>query len=330
MVKHLTANPDHNGAFQTTLGIMDFTRCEIQVHLASLANVNQEVPLFEKLQMTTHVADRFRRIVGRTIKLLSKDHSSGDLRLLEYDAAAMNRQNECEYISLSNRSDLTSQFCDFSSLSSLSLFTGEKVFVDGLKFYVITVSFSGQRPIYFFRTYSPKNELSRSSHFGIRLSKTTFDEVKESVFLFDEHIDCFSTDGYLFILSKDKFQKIFRYFERLMEAGRAALQVISSKIKIENFDALSKFCEGHLQKMAKLKNIAAKPYLKDVTMEDVKRVIKEFNLKVKMVSVNGEDRLLFDPKDKDKWMILRILDDDYLGSIMTDLKYEANSKRTVS
>ena len=100
-------------------------------------------------------------------------------------------------------------------------------------------------------------------------------------------------------------------------------------MKIENFDAFAALCEGHLLKMAKLRNIADKPYLQHVTMKDVKRVVKDFNLQVRFVKKDGEDRLLFDPADKDKWIILRILDDDYLGSVMTKLKYEANSKRPV-
>ena len=82
---------------------------------------------------------------------------------------------------------------------------------------------------------------------------------------------------------------------------------------------------SHLQKLAKLRNIANKPYLPNITMEDIKRTIARNKLNVEIVNENGEDKIKFDPKDK--WVILNILDDAYLESEMTHLNYEVNSKK---
>jgi hypothetical protein len=133
----------------------------------------------------------------------------------------------------------------------------------------------------------------------------------------------------MYIFKKNNFQQIFRYFERVREAGREALRVVSERVKIDNFERFEALCEGHLNMLAKLKNIAAKEYLQRVTMKDIKRVIKQFKLPAVIIDKDGEERLVFDPEAKDKWLILRILDDDYLGSVMTRLKYEANSKRAL-
>lgn len=35
---------------------------------------------------------------------------------------------------------------------------------------------------------------------------------------------------------------------------------------------------------------------------------------------------MFDPAPDKRWLILKLLDDDYLESVMTELKYESNSK----
>ena len=62
-------------------------------------------------------------------------------------------------------------------------------------------------------------------------------------------------------------------------------------------------------------------------MSDIKKVIDEMELPLKVVRHDRKEKLVFDPADK--WAILRMLDDDYLQSIMTGEKYEVNSKRTM-
>jgi hypothetical protein len=77
---------------------------------------------------------------------------------------------------------------------------------------------------------------------------------------------------------------------------------------------------------AKVASIAKKPYLPRVTMADIRRTITEFELAVQIDSTGGVDQLVFEPTRENRWLILKLLDDDYLGSIMTREKYEVNSK----
>jgi hypothetical protein len=53
--------------------------------------------------------------------------------------------------------------------------------------------------------------------------------------------------------------------------------------------------------------------------------VVQFEHCVEIVKKNGKEMLLFDPKDK--WAVLRLLDDDYLGSALTGEKYEVTGKR---
>jgi hypothetical protein len=61
-------------------------------------------------------------------------------------------------------------------------------------------------------------------------------------------------------------------------------------------------------------------------MADIKRTIAEFSLDVQIVRDGRKEELLFESDPKKRWLILKLLDDDYLGSIMTQEKYEVNSK----
>ena len=54
-------------------------------------------------------------------------------------------------------------------------------------------------------------------------------------------------------------------------------------------------------------------------------VIQLYDLPIK--TVGDDEKLQYDASDK--WAILRLLDDDYLESVMTKNRYEVNSKRTI-
>jgi hypothetical protein len=59
---------------------------------------------------------------------------------------------------------------------------------------------------------------------------------------------------------------------------------------------------------------------------DIRRTIEAFDLDVQIVRENRHEKLLFEANPNKRWLILKLLDDDYLGSIMTNEKYEVNSK----
>ena len=82
--------------------------------------------------------------------------------------------------------------------------------------------------------------------------------------------------------------------------------------------------------VVELAQIARKPYLGRVTMQDIRRTIDEFHIDVQIVQENGHDKLLFEGSPTKRWLILKLLDDDYLGSTMTHEKYEVNSKSALA
>ena len=66
-----------------------------------------------------------------------------------------------------------------------------------------------------------------------------------------------------------------------------------------------------------------------MTMQDLRRTITECNLEVQIVEENGQEKLVFEANPNKRWLILKMLDDDFLGLIMTDQKYAVNSKSAI-
>jgi len=217
------------------------------------------------------------------------------------------------------------QISPLSALADVEVFEAEEKFISGLRFYVIAVQPPSGDPVYFFRSYTPKKMLGRSRLFAVMFMQGIYDKVIEPAFLFDQHIDCVSYSGIMFIFKKENFYEIFRFFETIRRIAKETLATIRATVPIQNFDDFARDCEGHLATLEKLRNIAAKPYWGKITVENIKKVIEKNNLSMQFVQTDAGEKLVYNPSDK--WILLKLLDDDYLWSLMTEQSYEVTGKR---
>lgn len=287
-----------------------------------------ELPIIQRLEISGNLVTEFRGICDSTMDHTRRSLAAGDSALAVYEAGSRPDSYEIEYLKVGDHDFVSRQLESIVGMADVPVFQCEEEFVAGLLFYVIVVTPAGGHPILFYRVYSPSKELSKSKTFLALFTNGRYDKVRDPGLLFDHKIDCMVHDGYLFIFNKSNFQRIFQYFEMVKKSAREALDIIRQRIPIFNFDEFQAVCEGHLQKLAKLKNISQRPYLATVTMQDLKNVINEFQLPIKTVNESGEEKLVYDPSDK--WAILKLLDEDYLNSIMTGNKYEATGKRSIA
>lgn len=299
--------------------------CTVTVCLGSLSK-NEEEPRLEQLQLADDLAEEFAKSARGTVERYSELGKNDELVLRQYDAGSKPDSHEVEYLDLADHDSVAAQVNSLASLAQIPVFKIDDKFMAGLRFYTIAFQCGKTPPLYFFRVYTPKKELSRSRMFAALFTEGAFDRIKSPLFLFDHKVDCVSYDGTMYIFNKHNFEKIFRFFELIIKSAAQTLATIKAHVPIANFDEFEQACSGHLQMQAKLKNIAGKPYLKNLKMAHIKRVLKEFpDLGVEIKKQNGKEMLWFNPKDK--WAVLRLLDDDYLGSVLTGEKYEVTGKR---
>jgi hypothetical protein len=72
--------------------------------------------------------------------------------------------------------------------------------------------------------------------------------------------------------------------------------------------------------------VRGRDYFDDLSYEMVRPVIEEFGLEIPTQTVDGEVRLEFRTQPDQRFRILKLVDDDFLASTMTDHRYEINSK----
>jgi Kiwa protein KwaB-like len=304
---------------------MNLDGCTVTVCLGSLSK-DEEEPRIEQLQLTKELNGEFADAARKVMHRYSGLNGKSELALRQHDAGSKPDSHEVEYLDLADHDSVAKQVDSLASLAQIPVFKIDDKFIAGLRFYAIVFQCGSNAPLYFFRIYTPKRELSRSRLFAALFGEGTFDRVKAPLFLFDHNVDCLSHNGTMYIFNKHNFEKIFRFFELVTKTAAQTLATIKIHVPVANFDELEKACTGHLQMQAKLKNIAGKPYLKKMKIADIKKLLNHFPaLGLKTVKKNGKEMLVFDPKDK--WALLRLLDDDYLDSVLTGQKYEVTGKR---
>jgi len=291
------------------------------VVIASEPDVDAGV-VIQRLNLTDDLAEDFLTAARKAVP----PETVNEVRLKPYEAGYKPDANELLYIELEDEADIATTVRDLSRVQQAEMFRERDEIVDHLKFYAIVVSPSARNHAVFLRAYSPKRELTRRTGFAALLSRGSYDKVDTKIFLFDYGIDCFTWDGYLYIRNVSAFQSIFKYFEQLRAKADETVDAVSELIAISNLDDFRAACTSQMQMMSKLAQIARQPYLSRVTMADIRRTIDAFELQVEIVRDKGEDKLLFEQSPQKRWLILKLLDDDFLGSVMTNEKYEVNSK----
>lgn len=296
--------------------LRDFLR---RARTASLlvAAATDEQPLVQRLNLHQDLVQDFMSVARSAVP------DAPDLRA--YDPGYKPEPDDLLHVPLADIQGATELIADLGRVDQAELFSANEDVVRHLRYYAIVVGAGGRQAI-FLRHYSSKKELKRHAAFALMLSKGTYNRVEEKVFLFDDDVDCFSWDGTLFIKNVTQFQRIFDYFEGLRKKARATLRAIHKRIPIANLDEFETAVTSNSLMLAKLAAIQRKPYLARITITDVERAIQTFKLSVQVVNSDGGKALVYESSREGRWLILRLLDDDYLDSTMTKEQYEVNSK----
>lgn len=321
------AKAEHLHALQEIL-TLDVDACTVEVCIASLPP-HETMPEFQRLRLIESLKKDFRNTVSKLILESYKELQLHNLQLLDFEVASKPAHYQIEHLDLTKHpyNNITEQIQPLSRLYGLDTFQEETPFTTNMHFYVIILQPPHGQPIYFYRRYSAKKMLREAAPLAIAriLGTDEFEQITTPIFLFDEDIDCFSRGTNMFILAKGHFYYMFHILDELIESARDILTRIHSRIPIENFDSFASSCTKNKLKMEKLTSIARRPYLDHLTIADMKPVIQRHHLHIKVVRIHGQDMLQFDHNYP--WDILKLLDDDYLTSIMTGQAYEVDAKR---
>ena len=283
---------------------------------------------YRRFNIGDSLGEEFRTFIQKVIDSNRKDYRNHDARLLSYDAGYKPEPNEIEWVKYADSPWLSSLLTLIPNPANIVLYDeSEKDIARDLRFYILFAKTPRGENVYCFSFYSKMKELAKSNKIIIRWIGDRFELLKEPGFMFDERIDCILFKNHIYSFSKTNFHRMFRFYDQIRTLADESLTKVHRSIPIANFEAFQTACMANPLKLAKLVNVAGKPYLSTITMEDVRRTIDKNRLPLNIIIENGVKKLQYDPKNQ--WVILNLIDDMYLDSELTQLTYEANSKRPI-
>lgn len=154
----------------------------------------------------------------------------------------------------------------------------------------------------------------------------TFRKLENDVLTLDGSFDAIVFNNIIIFENKQKFETIFLYDDRMREVANETLEEIKKINLVENFKDLSAMLADDKHSIRKLNKLSQKKYFSEKTFDDYYRIIKEYNVGVTVDIRNKKFKLLNKAQAK---LLVKVLNDDYLKSELTAIKYAANSKETL-
>lgn len=234
---------------------------------------------------------------------------------------------EVEWIKLDQVGAVSQATDRLDNLAGLAGFDGtDPAYIRRLSYWGAAIGAAADRA-YVFRRFSASAELKRKRKLALVLKSGTFHLVEERIFLFDEEIDCLVYDEYVFILRKRDYRAIFEQMKQVFDKAKSAASDLHGKLPIANFAEFQEACGSDSRLADKVLAVRGRSYFDELSYSKVKPVIDEFKLDIPTTKgKGGEIELEFRTGPGDRFRILRLVDDDYLLSLMTKLHYEVNSK----
>lgn len=204
-------------------------------------------------------------------------------------------------------------------------------FIRRLRLSAIRIS-TGSGQAVFYRALSPSSAIGFRGKLPIVRRGDRFDVVDDRTLVLDRQIDAIVVGGFVFFDNRRRFQRIFGLLDELRKQAAQTFDQVTAGLRIENLDGLRQAATTQLQMLGKMASIAKKletipAYKQALTMERLVDFVKAHPYTEVLISGEGDEvRLVFQSDVKHRFKILKLLDDDYLMSQLTDLSYEANSK----
>lgn len=253
----------------------------------------------------------------REINHSSPEYINYDI-LPHYDGHCVEiiRANEVPNLSILNANILSRQYSEFSGFIS-SRFLG----------YIVKIH-SDEMTFYGFNKSTPAKVLNRGK-LSVLVDGNLFNRLNSDLITIETNIaaatllqnNCLM-DSEIFVFNKSQFESFFSFkeeYHRIIDSTAGTID------RLNIFDNSSMFIENSKTDMRvarKFARIIQNGFLERFNLDRINSIVESFGLNN---YISSDGKLIVTRENM--WVILRILDDDYLRSDATDEKYESHSKR---
>lgn len=250
---------------------------------------------------------------------------------LEYGPAVLIPPDHVMHVSVSQAASLSAILAqvvkdDSSPLAHLT---------DRLKIKFLAARFtadSGEQVV-FFRIADALSQLKPSKFLALVREGETYGRLEQAdVMLMRRTFEVTVVDGTAFFVLKSSFERAFGFLDQLKASSAATFDEVTASLRIKGLEQMKAACTKQSQMMAKMASIRRSmnedpQYAAAMTMERLLAFVAARDyIDIEIATENGKQFFVYNDDVRTRFQILKLLDDDYLHSVLTDRDYESGSK----
>lgn len=282
----------------------------------------------ERLKMTDDLAAQFVEVVQR----VAREH--GDDQLVGYSAGRVVLDGEAAVLPTSSVPQLSGLLSTMEGeVAEVDDFSTDGDVAGKLKLYVVSVRHANPGWVHAIRVKSMTSlRPTRSQKVAALWTGELYDELAEDPLIFDDTFDALVVGPQVIVFRQRNFERGLDFLAAAQAEAEAVLRSATANLPITNLDDLIAAARSDVNMLAKLRSIAERmdrdpTYAQHLTMANVLAFTAlQPEIELDIEGAVGEEALVFHREPSRRWRILKLLDDDYLHSQLTELNYEVNSK----
>lgn len=219
-----------------------------------------------------------------------------------------------------------------ADLADLPTFDSSRGFLSRLRLSAIRAQTDDHGRALFYRALTPSQVLATSGKIPIVRRGDRLDLVSPNTLLIDRSVDAIVVAGVVLFDDRKRFQRVFGFLEQLRAMAAETFDDVMANLNVSNLEEMRAAATGQIQMLGKMASIARKladyPTYRDaITMESLVDFVTQHPYTgVEVIGTGASAQFVFHADPRHRFKILKLLDDDYLQSQLTQLAYEANSK----
>lgn len=193
---------------------------------------------------------------------------------------------------------------------------------------------SDNRGVTFYRIADTLLQFKKARFLALLQEGDVYDQLNPAdILLLRTDFEVVVIEGFGFFTKKATFERAFGFLDKLRAESLTTFNSVTAGLKVEGLDELRAACTSQVQMMSKMSSIkrsmdSDSDYANAMTMPNLIRYIEKHpHVDIDIVGKGDERKLVFDPRPARRFQILKLLDDDFLYSILTKRDYESGSKQ---
>lgn len=189
-----------------------------------------------------------------------------------------------------------------------------------LNFYCLSIDYKIEdtvKNIKFFRRLTRFRKLSSRGFFG-QIKNNRLSKIESDMIGVDGDVDLIISENEILILNHVALERVFSVSDQYIEKSKEAISKIKKAGRIKNFEQFEEDCQNNARITRILTKLLGEEDRLDHCFENfsnVKKAIRIFELDIKMETLKGKERIVYERKDQLMDMV-RLVRDSYYKSII--------------